>query len=156
MQGTSSILRFFKNQDPSCAQQKLEHVENIEDAKAPVSVGKFSVPSPSFSLHLFLTLSYCAGPQSRSDNCLDHNQSELPKERPFEETGTSSSSVSAQFEQRRGVWSYNTDEIDPSVIDELPPEIQQEVRAWLRPHKRHNVAKRGSSIADYFSPTKNA
>ncbi|KAK9937235.1 hypothetical protein M0R45_014038 [Rubus argutus] len=132
--GTSSILRFFKNQDPSCAQQKLEHVENIEDVKAPVTLG----------------------PQSRSDNCLDRNQSELPNERPFEETGTSSSSVSAQFEQRRGVWSYNTDEIDPSVIDELPPEIQQEVRAWLRPHKRHNVAKRGSSIADYFSPTKNA
>lgn len=101
-------------------------------------------------------LSYCAGPQSKSDNCLEHNQSEIPKERPVEETGTSTAPGSAQFEQGRGVWSYNTDEIDPSVIDELPPEIQQELRAWLRPHKRQNVVKRGSSIADYFLPTRNA
>ncbi|KAL6206239.1 hypothetical protein ACLB2K_023488 [Fragaria x ananassa] len=132
--GTSSILRFFKNQDPSSAPQKLEHVENTEDVKAPLSVG----------------------PQSKSDNCLEHNQSEIPKERPVEETGTSTAPGSAQFEQGRGVWSYNTDEIDPSVIDELPPEIQQELRAWLRPHKRQNVVKRGSSIADYFLPTRNA
>ncbi|XP_062012253.1 DNA polymerase eta isoform X1 [Rosa rugosa] len=132
--GTSSILRFFKNQDPSSSPKKLEHVENTEDAKSLLSVG----------------------PQSRSDSSLDHNQSELPKAGPFEEPGTSSAPSSAQFEQRRGVWSYNTDEIDPSVIDELPPEIQQEVRAWLRPHKRQNVVKRGSSIADYFLPTRNA
>ncbi|XP_024157498.1 DNA polymerase eta isoform X2 [Rosa chinensis] len=129
--GTSSILRFFKNQDPSSAPKKLEHVENTEDAKTLLSVG----------------------PQSRSDSSLDHNQSELPKAGPFEEPGTSSAPSSSQYEQRRGVWSFNTDEIDPSVIDELPPEIQQEVRAWLRPHKRQNVAKRGSSIADYFLPT---
>ncbi|PRQ30119.1 putative DNA-directed DNA polymerase [Rosa chinensis] len=134
VKGTSSILRFFKNQDPSCAPRKLEHVENTEDIRLPLSVG----------------------PQSRSNSSLDHNQSELSKERPFEETGTSSAPSSAQFEQRRGVWSYNTDEIDPSVIDELPPEIEEEVRAWLRPHKRQNVVKRGSSIADYFLPTRNA
>ncbi|PQQ18906.1 DNA polymerase eta isoform X2 [Prunus yedoensis var. nudiflora] len=48
--GTCSILRFFKNQDPSCAPQKLELVENIEDVKAPPL-------SP--------------GIQSRSNNCLD-------------------------------------------------------------------------------------
>ncbi|XP_024157499.1 DNA polymerase eta isoform X1 [Rosa chinensis] len=141
--GTSSILRFFKNQDPSSSPKKLEHVENTEDAKALLSVGKFSV----LRLSVFNVKSFCTGPQSRSDNYLDHNQSELPKERPFEETGTSSAPSSSQFEQRRGVWSYNNDEIDPSVIDELPPEIQQEVRAWLRPHKRQNVAKQGSSIA---------
>ncbi|XP_050371649.1 DNA polymerase eta isoform X2 [Argentina anserina] len=121
--GTSSILKFFKNEDPARVLQKLEHVENTE------------------------------GAQSRSDHSLDHNQSQLPRERPFEETGTSSAPGSAQ---RREAWSYNYDEIDPSVIDELPPEIQQELRAWLRPHKRHNVVKRGSSIADYFLPTRNA
>ncbi|XP_021827570.1 DNA polymerase eta isoform X2 [Prunus avium] len=133
--GTCSILRFFKNQDPSCAPQKLEHVENIEDVKAPPL-------SP--------------GIQSRSNNCLDHNQSELPKERPSEDAGDSNVCGSFQIEQRRGgAWSYNIDEIDPSVIDELPPEIQQEFRAWIRPHKRHNTVKRGSSIAHYFLPTKN-
>ncbi|BFG28495.1 hypothetical protein CerSpe_147690 [Prunus speciosa] len=132
--GTCSILRFFKNQDPSCAPQKLELVENIEDVKAPPL-------SP--------------GIQSRSNNCLDHNQSELSKERP-EDAGDSNACGSFQMEQRRGgAWSYNIDEIDPSVIDELPPEIQQEVRAWIRPQKRHNTVKRGSSIAHYFLPTKN-
>ncbi|XP_068323488.1 DNA polymerase eta [Pyrus communis] len=133
--GTSSILRFFKNQDPYSAPQKPERVKNTEDVKAPLSVGS----------------------QSRNDSSLDSNQSELPKERPFEEAGASIVGGSSQIEQRTGAsWSYNVDEIDPSVIDELPPEIQQEVRALLRPHKRHNVVKRGSSIAHYFSPTKNA
>lgn len=61
-------------------------------------------------------------------------------------------------EQRREAWSYNVDEIDPSVIDELPPEIQDEVRGWLRPHKRPNndTGKRGSSISHYFLPARNA
>ncbi|KAM6575004.1 hypothetical protein CsatA_023331 [Cannabis sativa] len=58
-----------------------------------------------------------------------------------------------QFEHREA-WSYKIDEIDPSVVDELPPEIQDEVRSWLRPLKRSNIAKQGSSIAHYFLPTR--
>ncbi|KAK3432509.1 hypothetical protein EUGRSUZ_D00012 [Eucalyptus grandis] len=57
--------------------------------------------------------------------------------------------------QRREMWRYNVDEIDPSVIDELPSEIQEEVRAWLRPQKRQaNSARRSVGIADYFSRNK--
>ncbi|KAL5539938.1 hypothetical protein UlMin_037223 [Ulmus minor] len=60
--------------------------------------------------------------------------------------------TSTQFEQRREeAWRYNIEEIYPSVINELPPEIQEEVRDWLRPYKR---SKRGSSIAHYFMPTR--
>ena len=59
---------------------------------------------------------------------------------------------SVQNAQRES-WNYNIDEIDPSVIDELPPEIQHEVRAWIRPQKRANIVKRGSTIAHYFSRT---
>ncbi|XP_037496607.1 DNA polymerase eta isoform X2 [Jatropha curcas] len=55
---------------------------------------------------------------------------------------------------QREAWNYKIDEIDPSVIDELPPEIQNEIRVWLRPHKRPTVVKRGSTIAHYFSRTK--
>lgn len=51
-------------------------------------------------------------------------------------------------------WALNVEDIDPSVIDELPPEIQREVRGWLRPSKHPNVTKRKSSIAHYFSPAK--
>ncbi|KAM7270694.1 hypothetical protein ACFE04_029908 [Oxalis oulophora] len=42
-------------------------------------------------------------------------------------------------ELRRDAWNYNIDEIDPAVMDELPPEIRQEIHAWLRPHKRPNT-----------------
>ncbi|KAM7271968.1 hypothetical protein ACFE04_031182 [Oxalis oulophora] len=57
-------------------------------------------------------------------------------------------------EQRRDAWNYNIDEIDPAVMDELPPEIRQEIQSWLRPHKRANTVKKGSSISHYFSPAK--
>lgn len=53
-------------------------------------------------------------------------------------------------------WSYKRDEIDPSVLNELPLEIQAEVRAWIQPQKRANIVKRGSSIIHYFSPTANS
>ncbi|KAI3747256.1 hypothetical protein L6452_09709 [Arctium lappa] len=52
-------------------------------------------------------------------------------------------------------WSYKANEIDQSVVEELPPELQEEVRTWLRPQKRANTVKRGSSIAHYFPPSKN-
>lgn len=61
----------------------------------------------------------------------------------------------SQNAQTTNAWSYKVDEIDQSVIEELPLEIQQEFRTWLRPQKRPNIVKRGSSIAHYFSPTKN-
>ncbi|XP_010538637.1 PREDICTED: DNA polymerase eta isoform X2 [Tarenaya hassleriana] len=62
-------------------------------------------------------------------------------------------------ERTETTWSYKMDEIDESVIDELPPEIQREIRTWLRPSKRAvtvtgNKSNVGStsSIASYFSP----
>lgn len=79
----------------------------------------------------------------------------MPAGHPYEEidTNMSGSSIS-NMPQGRQDWSYNIDEIDPSIIDELPPDIQQEFRTWLKPQKRPNVAKRGSSITHYFLPDK--
>ncbi|KAI3794717.1 hypothetical protein L1987_37352 [Smallanthus sonchifolius] len=57
----------------------------------------------------------------------------------------------SQNKRRANTWRYNVDEIDQSVVEELPPEIQAEVRTWLRPQKQANTVKRGSSIAHYFS-----
>ncbi|XP_018812733.2 DNA polymerase eta isoform X1 [Juglans regia] len=132
--GTVSILKFFKNCDPSWSSKKQEHIEAVRDVKAASSDGF----------------------QSTGSVCLEPNHDELPKERLIEETGTNTGRSSlAHIEQEREAWGYKTDEIDPSVVDELPPEIQEEVRAWLRPHKRPNVVKRGSSIAHYFFPAKN-
>lgn len=58
----------------------------------------------------------------------------------------------SQRRERTNTWSYNLDEIDQSVIEELPLEIQQEFRTLFRPKKRVNTVKRGASIANYFSP----
>nr|XP_043634126.1 DNA polymerase eta [Erigeron canadensis] len=44
--------------------------------------------------------------------------------------------------ERTNTWSYNVNEIDQSVVDELPPEIQEELRTWVRPQKRQNIVKR--------------
>lgn len=55
---------------------------------------------------------------------------------------------------RTDAWSYKSDEIDPSVLNELPPEIQAEVRAWTQPQKQINIVKK-KGIAHYFSPSPN-
>ena len=101
-------------------------------------------------------MKYISGFQSTSSICSEPNQTELPKESTPEQTGTNSGcSTSVHIEQQSESWRYKVDEIDPSVVNELPPEIQEEVQAWLRPHKRPNVVKKGSSIAHYFLPAKN-
>ncbi|KAJ0840028.1 putative DNA-directed DNA polymerase [Helianthus annuus] len=63
----------------------------------------------------------------------------------------------SQNKVRTNSWRYNVDEIDQSVVEELPPELQEELRTWLRPQKqaKPSTVKRGSSIAHYFSPNKN-
>ncbi|KAI7755581.1 hypothetical protein M8C21_028789 [Ambrosia artemisiifolia] len=69
----------------------------------------------------------------------------------------SESLTESQNKRRTDSWRYNVDDIDQSVVEELPPELQEEVRTWLRPQKqvKANTEKRGSSIAHYFSPNKN-
>ncbi|MBA0566244.1 hypothetical protein Golob_011077 [Gossypium lobatum] len=72
-------------------------------------------------------------------------------------TDASSSSYSRDEEEgRREAWGYNIDEIDPSVMEELPTEIQDEIKAWMQPHKRrpNNMVKRSCTISHYFSPSK--
>ncbi|KAJ0982898.1 hypothetical protein J5N97_011153 [Dioscorea zingiberensis] len=54
----------------------------------------------------------------------------------------------------RTAWHLNVEDIDPSVIDELPLEIQREVRGWLHPPKRVQAAKHCSQITQYFLPAK--
>uniref|UniRef100_A0A1J3FT85 DNA polymerase eta n=1 Tax=Noccaea caerulescens TaxID=107243 RepID=A0A1J3FT85_NOCCA len=76
--------------------------------------------------------------------------------------GSSSSShcseVNQEVEERRETeWGYKIDEIDRSVFDELPVEIQREFRGLLRPNKRFDTGKSkgdgsASSIAHYFPP----
>lgn len=68
------------------------------------------------------------------------------------------SEVNEEVEERRETeWGYKIDEIDQSVFDELPVEIQRELRSFLGPSKRPNTGKSkgdgsASSIAHYFPP----
>ncbi|XP_012829704.1 PREDICTED: DNA polymerase eta isoform X2 [Erythranthe guttata] len=122
---------------------------------------------------------FCQGNSSILKYFASGNSCSFPEPRhvkTFQERGASSSGMSVQGNQqqpmsgttlstcnlgqddlRSDTWrSYKSDEIDPSVLKELPPEIQAEVRASFQPQKRANIVKRGSSIDHYFSPTANS
>ncbi|XP_059281764.1 DNA polymerase eta isoform X2 [Lycium ferocissimum] len=60
----------------------------------------------------------------------------------------------SQIKLKRPAWSYDIDEIDQDVLNELPQQIQEEVQAWLRPQKRSNTVKRDLGITRYFLPAK--
>ncbi|KAL6616091.1 hypothetical protein ACP70R_038361 [Stipagrostis hirtigluma subsp. patula] len=49
-------------------------------------------------------------------------------------------------------WMFNIEDIDPAVVEELPPEIQREIKGWVRPSKHASTKRRGSTISSYFPP----
>ncbi|KAI8020330.1 DNA polymerase eta [Camellia lanceoleosa] len=132
--GSSTILRFFQSCNNSSSSSKQEHVRTIDETKASSS-SSFQSVIGSFELI----------------------EAELRKENLLTQTGTHSGmSILDRDDMRRDAWDYKIDEIDPTVVNELLPEIQEELQVWLRPQKRvANIGKRGSSIAHYFLPTKN-
>lgn len=85
---------------------------------------------------------YCADPHSEppQENSLTRGESSVDAR------------LCSQF--KRPAWSYDIDEIDQDVLKELPKQIQEEVRAWLRPQKRSNTVKRDLGITRYFLPAK--
>ncbi|XP_056693941.1 DNA polymerase eta isoform X3 [Spinacia oleracea] len=66
-----------------------------------------------------------------------------------------SSLQSGENQGKRERWSYDVHEIDPTIMEELPADIQEELRSWMRPLKQHQSAKR-SSITSYFLPSKDS
>ncbi|GER41025.1 DNA polymerase eta [Striga asiatica] len=97
-----------------------------------------------------------------------HSHEEHLHSKTFQESGASASGKllqenqqpvtgnSGQYDPTSDAWSYKSDEIDPAVLNELPPEIQAEVCASLQTQKRAKTTKKGSSIVHYFSPTPNS
>ncbi|KAJ4782982.1 DNA polymerase eta [Rhynchospora pubera] len=95
----------------------------------------------------------------RSTSEVETNQLEEEEEKISSSTANiTSSHPNLNLNQNKNAlsenWIYNIEEIDPSVVDELPLEIQREIRGWIHPSKRINTAKRGSTIAHYFSPAR--
>lgn len=64
--------------------------------------------------------------------------------------------VSAQGAEPSGsnAWMLNVEDIDPAVVEELPPEIQREIQGWIRPLKQPSRKRRGSTISSYFPPAR--
>ncbi|XAR52400.1 DNA-directed DNA polymerase [Bertholletia excelsa] len=130
--GTSTILRFFQNCSKYSSSPEEKQGRAVDETKASSSSGFQSMNS-----------------------CSELNEAKVSEDNIISETGIHSGKLTlGEDEMQNDGWSYKIDEIDHSVIYELPPEIQQEVLAWLQPQKRANIAKRGSTIAQYFFPTK--
>ncbi|CAL5373964.1 unnamed protein product [Camellia sinensis] len=131
---SSTILRFFQSCNNSSSSPKQEHVRTIDETKA----------SSSSSFQSVIGSSELIEAELRKENLLTQMETH------------SGMSILDRDEMRRDAWDFKIDEIDPTVVNELPPEIQEELQVWLRPQKRvANIGKRGSSIAHYFLPTKN-
>ncbi|KAJ6705287.1 DNA polymerase ETA [Salix purpurea] len=89
---------------------------------------------------------------------LEENQAELPG-RSLAESRSNDGSYNLDQNAQRA-WNYKIDEIDHSIVDELPSEIQDEIRVWLQARQQPGMVKRPSmikrgSIAHYFSPARN-
>uniref|UniRef100_A0A0E0JNW5 DNA polymerase eta n=1 Tax=Oryza punctata TaxID=4537 RepID=A0A0E0JNW5_ORYPU len=80
------------------------------------------------------------GPESSSEP----NQAEEYKSTQSVDRNSASSST----------WMFNVEDIDPAVVEELPPEIQREIHGWIRPPKHASSKTRGSTISSYFLPAK--
>ncbi|XP_022885572.1 DNA polymerase eta isoform X3 [Olea europaea var. sylvestris] len=125
-----TILRYFGSHG-SCSLPKEDHDKILGDNKASSS----------------------SDSKVMVDSFFEVVEGKLPPKNLVPRTSTT---LSGQDELRRTAWSYKSDEIDQITLNELPIEIQAEVRTWLRPHKRANTMKKGSSILDYFLPTRNS
>lgn len=94
----------------------------------------------------------------RSENScsqLKHELSETLQEIHTPTCSGGSMLQSAENVGKRGRWSYNAHEIDPTIVEELPADIQEELRSWMLPLKQHHSAKR-SHITSYFLPSKDS
>ncbi|KAF8083126.1 hypothetical protein N665_0791s0023 [Sinapis alba] len=103
---------------------------------------------------------YSATPQSKQETQEDSTVSLTSKRGNLSSSTSHSSEMNQEVGDRRETeWGYKVGEIDQSVFDELPYEIQRELRSFLRPNKRPNAGKSkgdvsASSIAHYFPPLK--
>ncbi|KAL0352650.1 UNVERIFIED_CONTAM: hypothetical protein Sangu_0846300 [Sesamum angustifolium] len=121
--------------------------KKIEKEKGNLSILRFfhSPDAYSFPEHACQKTFQESGASS-SGNLLQENK------QPTAGTTLSTCSL-GRNDIRNDAWSYKRDEIDPTVLNELPPEIQAEVRGWLHPRKRAKTVKKGCSIVQYFSST---
>lgn len=86
------------------------------------------------------------GCSSETNKAAEHNV-------PAQGVDTSSTSSGAE-PSGSNAWMLNVEDIDPAVVEELPPEIQREIQGWIRPLKQPSRKRRGSTISSYFPPAR--
>ncbi|EAY75879.1 hypothetical protein OsI_03798 [Oryza sativa Indica Group] len=99
-------------------------------------------------LYLRIHLLIILGPESSSEpnKAEEHKAAQYVDRKKFNTAGSNSASSST--------WMFNVEDIDPAVVEELPPEIQREIHGWIRPPKQSSSKTRGSTISSYFQPAK--
>uniref|UniRef100_A0A0D3EU68 DNA polymerase eta n=1 Tax=Oryza barthii TaxID=65489 RepID=A0A0D3EU68_9ORYZ len=173
--GTSSILRYIKGpnstvspanlncsslpEDPSLgnklyiAPNHEEHCEpslsEKEDCGNNSNLAKQCQIKEEKKVSKKLTeVKIVLGPESSSEpnKAEEHKAAQYVDRNKFNTAGSNSASSST--------WMFNVEDIDPAVVEELPPEIQREIHGWIRPPKQSSSKTRGSTISSYFQPAK--
>uniref|UniRef100_A0A0E0FTD1 DNA polymerase eta n=1 Tax=Oryza nivara TaxID=4536 RepID=A0A0E0FTD1_ORYNI len=147
--GTSSILRYIKGPNSTVSPANLDCSSLPEDP----SLGNKLYIAPNHEEHCEPSLSEKEdygnnSPESSSEpnKAEEHKAAQYVDRKKFNTAGSNSASSST--------WMFNVEDIDPAVVEELPPEIQREIHGWIRPPKQSSSKTRGSTISSYFQPAK--
>uniref|UniRef100_A0A0D9YF65 DNA polymerase eta n=1 Tax=Oryza glumipatula TaxID=40148 RepID=A0A0D9YF65_9ORYZ len=147
--GTSSILRYIKGPNSTVSPANLDCSSLPEDP----SLGNKLYIAPNHEEHCEPSLSEKEdygnnSPESSSEpnKAEEHKAAQYVDRNKFNTAGSNSASSST--------WMFNVEDIDPAVVEELPPEIQREIHGWIRPPKQSSSKTRGSTISSYFQPAK--
>ncbi|XP_006646338.1 DNA polymerase eta isoform X1 [Oryza brachyantha] len=144
--GNNSILA-----KQSQAKEEKKMSKKLTEVKGTCSILKFlSQSPPALNEKRKFDSLMCShpGPESSSEanKAEDHTPTQSVDRNNFSTGGGTSASSSP--------WMLNVEDIDPAVVEELPPEIQREIHGWIRMPKHSSSKARGSTISSYFQPAK--
>ncbi|KAL5221825.1 hypothetical protein ABZP36_026538 [Zizania latifolia] len=136
---------------PHQAKEEKRVSKKLTEVKGTCSILKFlSQSSPVINEKRKFDGLICSHPgtesSSKQNKAEEHDKSARSVDKDKFNAGGSHSSSST--------WMFNVEEIDPAVVEELPPEIQREIHGWIRPPKNSSSKKRGSTISSYFRPAR--
>lgn len=137
--------------------EKIRDTLELEEGKRKSNKGMSTISQYFQSPHSgsLLKVEHASTSTLSESSSLSGHQNEISQEiSPARGESSVDAHLCSQIKLKRPTWSYDIDEIDQDVLNELPKEIQEEVQAWVRPQKRPNTVKRDLGITRYFLPAK--
>lgn len=137
--------------------EKIRDTLELEEGKRKSNKGMSTISQYFQSQHSgsLLKVEHASTSTLSESSSLSDHQNEISQEiSPARGESSVDAHLCSQIKLKRPTWSYDIDEIDQDVLNELPKEIQEEVQAWVRPQKRPNTVKRDLGITRYFLPAK--